>query len=329
MRTASMRAVIASGYGTAEVLSVQEVPIPEPSDSELLVGVEASSLNALDWHLVTGTPYLVRLREGLRRPKRLTPGADFAGTVVKVGKEVTRFLPGDLVFGECQGGGCAEFVTVDAESAVALPPNVSFEAGGATPVAGLTALQGLRTHGAIQPGESVLINGAAGGVGTFAVQIAQALGAEVTAVCSARNVEMVRALGADTVIDYGTTDFVVGGARFDVMLDNVGNRSPADCLAVLRSGARFVAVSGPKTNRWLGPVPHIIHTAMVFRRSAPSFHQFTAQPSAADLTFLGELLAEGKVSPSIDRVIGLEDVADGLTEIGSGHTRAKIVVKPA
>jgi NADPH:quinone reductase-like Zn-dependent oxidoreductase len=323
-----MRVVVAQGYGLADVLEVEEVAVPTPGEAEILVRVEGSSLNALDWHFLTGTPYLIRISNGLRRPKRRIPGADVAGTVVAVGSGITRHAIGDDVFGECEGGGCAPYLAVDATSVVTKPASVSFEAAGATPVAGLTALQGLRTHGSLQPGEHVLINGAAGGVGTFAVQIAKALGAEVTAVCSTGNVEMVRSLGADTVIDYTTDDFVEGGARFDVLLDNVGNRTPAECLAVLRAGARFVAVSGPKTNRWLGPVPHISRTALAFRRAEPSFRVFTASPVEADLITLGELLADGSVVPAIDRVIGLDDVAAGLTEIGTGHTRSKIAVVP-
>jgi len=324
----TMRAAVAHRYGNADVLAVEDLPVPTPGDGELLVHVEGSSLNALDWHFLTGTPYLIRPSNGLRRPKRTIPGADVAGTVVATGPGVTEFRPGDAVFGECKGGGCAPYLTVDATNVVSKPANVSFEAAGATPVAGLTALQGLRTHGSVQPGERVLINGAAGGVGTFAVQIAKALGADVTAVCSSGNVDLVRSLGADTVIDYTTDDFVDGGSRFDVMLDNVGNRTPADCLAVLRPGARFVAISGPKTNRWLGPVPHIVRTALAFLRADPSFHQFVASPVEADLTFLGELLAGGSITPAIDRVIGLDDVADGLTEISTGHTKAKIAVRP-
>lgn len=323
-----MRAVVARRYGTAEVAAVENVPVPTPQQGEVLIEVEASSLNALDWHLLTGTPYLVRPSAGLRRPKRTIPGADVAGTVVAIGSDVTRFGPGDLVFGESHGGGFAEYLTVDATNVVAKPVDVSFEHAAATPVAGLTALQGLRTHGAVQPGDHVLINGAAGGVGTFAVQIAKALGANVTAVCSTRNIDRVRSLGADDVIDYNRDDLVIGGPRFDVMFDNVGNRTPAECLAVLRPHARYVAVTGPKTNRWLGPVPHIARAALAFRRSSPSFHQFIASASHDDLTFLGDLLAAGTITPAIDRVIGLDQVADGLTEIGTGHARAKIVVTP-
>jgi NADPH:quinone reductase-like Zn-dependent oxidoreductase len=325
---ATMRAIVATGYGATDVLVHREVPTPSPEPEQVLVAVRASSLNALDWHFVSGTPYLIRMMNGLRRPKRMIPGADVAGIVVDVGAAVTRFAVGDAVFGECSGGGCSPYLAVHESHVVAKPDDVSFEHAAATPVAGLTALQGLRTHGAVQPGEHVLVNGAAGGVGTFAVQFATALGAEVTAVCSSRNVDLVRSLGADTVIDYTTTDFVEGGAQFDVMLDNVGNRTPAECLAVLRRGARYVAVSGPKENRWLGPVPHIVRTGIAFWRAEPSFHQFTAAPVVGDLQFLGELLSAGSITPVIDRVVGLDGVAAGITEISTGHARAKIVVTP-
>ncbi len=221
-----------------------------------------------------------------------------------------------------------EYLTVKETSVVAIPDGVSFEAAGATPVAGLTALQGLRTHGDVQPGERVLINGAAGGVGTMSVQIAKALGAHVTAVCSTRNVEMIRSLGADEVLDYTRDDFVDGGARFDVMLDNVGNRHPREVRSVIVTGGRYVVISGPKANRWVDPLPYLVRARLAFVRSESSFHQFTAEATIDDLTFLGELLASGRLVPQVDRVIGLDGVADALTEIGSGHARAKIVVTP-
>ena len=324
----TMRAAVARSYGTAEVVTVEQVPTPTAGKDQVVLRVEGSSLNALDWHFLTGTPYFLRLVAGVRRPKRIVHGADVAGTVVAVGADVTSPRPGDAVFGETSGGGCAPYVAVEAKEVVPIPHGVSFQAAAATPVAGLTALQGLRTHGAVQPGDHVAVNGAAGGVGTFAVQIAKALGAEVTAVCSTRNVDMVRRLGADHVVDYTADDFVAGGARFDVLLDNVGNRTAAECCSVLRPGGRYVAVSGPKTNRWLGPVPHLIRTRVGFVRADASFHQFTTSPNRDDLAFLGELLATGALVPEIERTVDLDGVAEALTEIGSGHARAKIVVVP-
>lgn len=324
----TMTAVTARSYGGPEVLATEELPVPTPRAGELLVEVRATSLNALDWHFLTGTPYLMRAMFGLRHPKRTVRGADVAGVVVAVGAGVTRFEVGDPVFGEGTGGGCGQYLTVEETDVAAIPDGVSFEDAAATPVAGLTALQGLRTHGAVEPGDRVLINGAAGGVGTMAVQIAKALGAEVTAVCSTRNVDMVRALGADEVLDYTRDDFVDGGARFDVMLDNVGNRRPKDVRGVLVAGGRYVAISGPKANRWVDPLPYLVRARLAFVRRDTSFHQFTAAPNLDDLTFLGEMLASGRLVPRIDRVVGLDGVADGLREIGSGHARAKIVVVP-
>lgn len=324
----TMRAAVARRYGTAEVISVENVPIPTPRKGEVLIHVAASSLNALDWHFLTGTPYLLRLIAGVRRPKRIIHGADVAGTVVAVGADVTSVRVGQRVFGQSAGGGFAPYVGTKAEGVLVIPAGVSFEAAGATPVAGLTALQGLRTHGAVRRGEHVLINGAAGGVGTFAVQIAKALGAEVTAVCSTRNVDMVRRLGADHVVDYSTDDFVFGGARFDVMLDNIGNRSADECMSVLRAAGRYVAVSGPKENRWLGPVVHLVRTKFAFRRTDATFHQFTAASNQADLAFLGSLIASGAIVPEVQRTIGLDEVADAMAELGSGHLRAKILVVP-
>lgn len=324
----TMRAAVARRYGTPEVITVEEIAVPVPRADELLIKIEASSLNALDWHFLTGTPYFLRLIAGLRRPKRIVPGADVAGIVAAVGSEVSDFRPGDAVFGECEGGGCAGFLTTKVNTVVAKPPEVSFQAAGATGAAGLTALQGLWTHGNVQPGDEVLINGAAGGVGTFAVQIAKALGANVTAVCSARNVKMVSALGADRVIDYTTQDFVDCGQRFDLMFDNVGNRTPAECKSVLQPKARYVLTTGPKNNRLLDPMPYVVRSALSFKRAEQSFHQFTASPNRKDLTFLGELLVSGDVTPQIQRVVGLDGVAAGLAEIGTGHAKAKIAVVP-
>jgi NADPH:quinone reductase-like Zn-dependent oxidoreductase len=324
----TMAAVVGRRYGSPDVLAIERVPTPAPRQREVLVQVAAASLNALDWHYLTGTPYFLRVTAGFRRPKRTIPGADVAGTVVATGPGVTDISIGDAVFGECGGGGCATYASVPADRLVLKPAAVSFEAAAATPVAGVTALEGLRTHAALRPGERALINGAAGGVGTFAVQIAKALGADVTAVCSTRNVDMIRALGADEVIDYTNDDVVRGGARFDVMFDNVGDRSPDELMRLLRPGARYVVVTGPKTNRWLGPVPHLIRARWAFRRGDASFHQFIASMDHDDLTYLSELLATRRVTPAIDRVIRLDGVAAGLAEIGTGHTRAKIVVVP-
>lgn len=326
----TMVAVVARRYGGPEVVAVETVPTPKPARGELLVRVAASSANALDWHFLTGTPYFLRLIAGLRRPRRLIPGSDVAGTVVAVGTGVSGVHVGDTVFGECAGGGFASFVTVDANHVVGLPPGVELAAAAATPVAGLTALQGLRTHAAVRAGDRVLINGAAGGVGTFALQVARALGAGgITAVCSTGNVEQARTLGATRVIDYLRDDFVEAGAEYDVVLDMVGNRTTAQILSILAPDGRYVAVSGPKANRWLGPVPHLARTRLRFSRASQTFHQFTAAPDVGDLRFLAQLLASGELTPAIDRVVGFDGVAAALDEIGAGHLRAKIVVVPS
>ncbi len=248
--------------------------------------------------------------------------------VVGVGPDAAGYAIGDRVFGECEGGGCSPYVAVDPSHAAHIPEGVSYVDAAATPVAGLTAIQGLRTHANVQPGERVLINGAAGGVGTFAVQAAKMLGAHVTAVCSNKNVEMVRSLGADVVIDYTTTDFVTKEHRFHVMMDNVGNRTSKECLGLLEPDGRYVIVSGPKKNRWLGPIPHIAGKALTFRRASQTFHQFVASPNTKDLEELGEALAAGALKPEIYRTTDLDGVAEAMAEIGSGHTPAKIVVIP-
>ena len=317
----TMVAAVSRRYGTPDLLAVEDVPTPTPGRGDVLVRVVASSLNALDWHYMTGTPYFLRVVAGLRRPKRTIPGADLAGIVVAAGADVAALHVGDAVFGTCDGGACAGYVTVKADHALPKPTDVSFEDAAATPVAGLTALQGLRTHADVRPGDRVLVNGAAGGVGTFAVQIAVALGAEVTAVCSTRNVDMVRALGADDVVDYTREDIVERGDRFDVMFDNVGDRPAAEVLRVLRPGARYVAVTGPKKNRWLGPVVKLARDRWRFRTADVSFHQFVQSANRADLAYLGDLLAAHQITPAIDRVVGLDGVAAGIAELGTGHTR--------
>jgi NADPH:quinone reductase-like Zn-dependent oxidoreductase len=251
-----------------------------------------------------------------------------AATVMGLGDGVDHVAVGDSVFGEIKGGACAHYVVADTKGLVPIPPSVPVESAAATPVAGLTALQALRTHARLQPGERVLINGASGGVGTMAVQIAKALGAHVTGVCSAGNVDLVRSIGADRVIDYTSSDFVVGGPRFDVMLDNVGNRSANECLSVLVPDGRYVQTSGPKENRWFGPMLSIGGRALRFLRASQSFHQFTAEPNQEDMLFLAGLLESGALVPQIQRTIDLAGVAEAVAEISGGHTRAKIVVKP-
>jgi NADPH:quinone reductase-like Zn-dependent oxidoreductase len=325
----TMRAVTARRYGDAAVLAIESLPTPAVAPGKLLVRVMGSSVNALDWHLVTGTPLMVRLIMGLRKPKRLIQGADISGIVEAVGSGVTGYSIGDAIFGESAGGAFADYAVIDANIVAPLPTGVDFTDAGVTPVAGLTALQALRTHGAVKAGDRVLINGAAGGVGTFAIQIAQALGArEITAVCSTANVEQSRALGATRVIDYRIDDFITVGGTYDVVLDMQGNRSAAQLRSILAPGARYVAVSGPMTNRLLGPVPHLLRMSFALRRADASFHQFTAAATLEDLNYLATLLASGQLVPAIERVVGLDGVADAVAQIASGHGPGKIAVVP-
>ncbi len=325
----TMRAVCADRYGDPSVLELRnDAPIPQLGEHDVLVRVHASALNPLDWHFTTGTPYFIRLVAGLRRPKRMTPGADLAGTVVAVGRGVTGWKTDDAVVGESlRGGGCGEYAALDARHIMAKPDDLSFDDVAATPAAGLTAIQALRTHAAVQAGDRVLINGAAGGVGTFAVQIARAMGAVVTGVCSTRNVEMVERLGAADVVDYTADDITRRAGEFDVLIDNVGNLG-ASSVDLLADGGRYVMVSGPKANPWIDPLPTMLRTRLRFVRSGRSFHQFTASPRRSDLTTLIEYLQSGDVVPQIDRTIGLDDVPDALAEIGRGHVPAKILVHP-
>jgi NADPH:quinone reductase-like Zn-dependent oxidoreductase len=274
--------------------------------------------------MMTGTPYLVRPQAGFRRPKRPTLGADVAGTVEAVGKDVTAFKAGDDVFGGV-GSGYAEYAVAREGTLALKPANVTFEQAAAVPVAALTALQGLRDHGRIQPGQHVLINGASGGVGTFAIQIAKTLGAEVTAVCSTGNVETARSLGADHVIDYTLEDFSQGDHRYDLMLDIVGTGPVATCKDVLTSGGTYVVVGGPK-GRWLGPIPRLLKAKLTFVKGDRTMGFFVAKQNAKDLEFLAELMESGKISSVIEATYPLDEVPDALSRFGNGHAKGKTVI---
>ena len=319
-----MKAIVRTTYGPPEVLEVGEIDKPVPAEDEVLVRVRATSVNPVDWHTLTGTPYLLRLQEGLRGPKSEQLGVDFAGTVEAVGANVTGVQPGDDVFGG-RSGAFAEYVSVR-DAVVRKPPNLSFEQAAAVPIAGLTALQGLRDKGGLQSGQKVLINGASGGVGTFAMQIGKALGAEVTGVCSTRNVDQARSLGADRVIDYTQEDFTRSGERYDVLLDIAGNRTWKELTRVLADGATLVLVGGPKTNRWIGPMGHLanlkLHSLGRSRRVAP----FLAKLNKDDLESLGKLLEDGSVTPVVERRYELGETADALSYLGEGHAQGKIVL---
>ena len=323
-----MKAIVYCDYGDAEVLRLEDVETPVPNDDQLLVKVHAASLNPLDWHLMRGTPYLVRMMAGLRRPESMRLGVDFSGTVEAVGKNVTQFKPGDEVFGG-RDGALAEYVAVRADRAVVTKPaNVSFEQAASVPIAAITALQSLRDKAKVQPGEKVLINGASGGVGTFAVQIAKSLGAVVTGVCSTRNLDMVRSLGADRVIDYTKEDFATGSERYDAIVDNVGNRSLSEFRRVLTPKGRYVLVGGggPGDHPWIGPFGRVIGAALEKPFISQQMGMFIAELNKEDLTVLAGLMASGKVTPVIDRRYPLSDTASAMRYLEEGHARGKVIV---
>jgi len=321
-----MKAAVRDRFGSPDVVELREIEKPTPADDEVLVRVRAASVNPADWYGVTGRPYVGRPAMGLLKPRSNRLGVDFAGTVDAVGKDVTQFRPGDEVFGG-RDGAFAEYVCVREERAVVpKPANVTFEQAAAVPVAALTALQGLRDKGQIQPGHRVLINGASGGVGTFAVQIAKALGAEVTGVCSTRNVDTVGSLGADHVIDYTRDDFTRSDQRFDLLLDIAGNRSWSEYKRVLNPQATLVMVGAPKGTRLLGPLSHIVKVRLAALRSSRKVVFFIAKFDKADMLVLQELLEAGKVTPVIDRRYELSEIADALRYLGEGHAQGKIVL---
>ena len=321
-----MRAIVRDKFGSPDVLELKDIDRPVVTDDDVLVRVRATSVNAGDWYTLTGRPFLGRMAFGLMKPKLAVLGTDFAGTVESAGRNVKQFQPGDEVFGGTSEA-YAEYVSVPADGAVVpKPANITFEQAGAVAVAALTALQGLRDKGHIQAGQKVLINGASGGVGTFAVQIAKSFGAEVTAVCSTRNVEIARSLGADHVIDYTHDDFTRSDQRYDLMLDIAGSRSWSECKRVLNPHATLVVVGAPKGNRLLGPVSHLAKVGLAAMRSTQKVVFFIATLNKADLVVLQELLEAGKVTPSIDRRYELSDVADALRYLEEGHARGKIVI---
>ena len=319
-----MRAIVRNTYGPPDVLELGETDRPELTDDGVLVRVRAASINAADWYELTGTPYVARMQMGLRKPKSNTLGVDFAGTVEAVGRDVTQLRPGDDVFGG-RSGAFADYVCAR-RAVVAKPAALTFEDAAAVPVAALTALQGLRDKGQLQAGQKVLINGASGGVGTFAIQIAKALGAEVTGVCSTRNVDTARSLGADHVIDYMREDFTQTDRRYDLLLDIAGSRSWSECKRVLNPKATLVIVGAPKGNRSLGPLGHIAKVRLASIPSSQRTLFFVAKFNMPDMVVLRDLLESGKVKPIIDRRHELNEIADAFRYMGEGHAQGKIVV---
>ena len=319
-----MKAVVRDRYGSPDVLELAEVELPELADDCALVRVRATSVNPAEWYAVTGRPRIMRLLKARRTPKDRRLGVDFAGTVEAVGKDVTHVRPGDEVFGG-KSGAFAEYVCVR-DAVVPKPANVTFEQAGVVGVAGLTALQGLRDKGNVQPGQKVLINGASGGVGTFAVQIAKALGAEVTGVCSTRKVELARSLGADRVIDYTQEDFTRSGERYDVLFDIAGNRTWSECRRVLGPDATLVMVGAPKGNALLGPLGPVVRKRLAAVGSRRKVVFFIARFNRPDMDVLRELIESGKVKPVVDRTYELSEIADAFLYLGEGHARGKIAV---
>lgn len=321
----SMKAIVFCEYGSPDVLALEQVEKPVPADDQVCVRVRAASANPLDWHRMRGTPYVARAEMGLRKPKEIRLGIDFAGTVEAVGRNVTRFKPGDDVFGG-RTGAFAEHVCVREDRAIVTKPaNVTFEEAAAVPVAAVTALQALRDRGKLRAGEKVLVNGASGGVGTFAVQIAKSLGAEVTGVCSTRNVELVRSLGADRVIDYTREDFTKGGDRWDLILDNVGNHSLLDSRRALVPGGRYVMVGGP-AGRWVDPLPRAVGAFVLSRFVHEDLGMMLARLTPQDLAVLRDLLEAGKIRPAIDRRYPLSEVPAAIRYLEQGHARGKVIV---
>lgn len=327
-----MKAIVYHRYGQPlDVLKYEEVDKPVPADDEVSIAVRAASVNPYDWHFIFGTPFLLRLMSGLREPRRPTPGVDVAGVVDAVGKNVTGLKPGDAVFGWCKRGSLAEYTCTPPSMLALKPENVSFEQAATLAIAGMTALQALRDRARVQPGQRVLINGASGGIGTFAVQIAKSLGATVTGVCSTRNLEMVRSIGADRVIDYTQEDLTRGSERYDVIIDLVGTHSFTAYRRVLKPKGMVVPIGGGGTaGRDFGPwfrrfLFELLWSPFVSQKLAP----LLARGRKEDLTALGELVSAGTVTPVIDRRYPLTAGAEAFQYLAEGHARGKVVVTVA
>src|SRR5438034_1293810 len=323
-----MKAIVYCDYGLTN-LKLENIEKPTPNDDQVLVKVRAASVNPYDWHFVEGTPKIMRMMGvGLRKPKDTQLGVDFAGTVEAVGKNVTQFKPGDEVFGG-RSGAFAEYVCRRAEGAIALKPaNITFEQAASVNIAGITALQAIRDKGKVQSGQKVLINGASGGVGTFAVQIAKSFDAEVTGVCSTRNLEMVRSLGADHVIDYTKEDSAKSGQRYDVILDNVPNHSLSECRRVLTPQGKYVMIGGggPNDNRWIGPFGRLIQALVISPFVRQKIGMMMAELKKSDLAILGDMMQSGKVKPVIDRTYRLSELPAAIAYLEEGHARGKVVI---
>ena len=324
-----MKAITSTKYGSPDELELKEIDKPVVEDDEVLVLVRAASVNAYDWHLIRGLPYIARLAGsglgfGLSKPKSNVRGRDVAGVVEAVGKNVKRFQSGDEVFGECDGT-LAEYACASEDFFALKPTNLTFEEAAAMPMAANTALQGLRDEGQLQAGQKVLINGASGGVGTFAVQIAKSFGAEVTAVCSTNKVDMIRSIGADHVIDYTQEDFTRNGSRYDLVFDLVANRSLSDIRRALAGGGILV-LSGGSGSRWFGPMGLIVRALLTSLLTRQKLRKLDAGPNADNLIVLKDLVESGKITPVIDRTYMLSETPDAISYLEEGHAQGKIVI---
>jgi NADPH:quinone reductase-like Zn-dependent oxidoreductase len=321
-----MKGVVYRCYGSPAVLRYEDIAKPAPAEDEVLVKVRAASVNPLDWHYMEGTPYMVRIGAGFGKPDNPRLGVDFAGTVEAVGRNVTRFKPGDEVFGG-KFGAFAEYVAVREDRALALKPNnMTFEQAAAVPIAAVTALQALRDTGQLRPGQKVLINGASGGVGTFAVQIAKSLGAEVTGVCSTRNVDLVRSLGADHVIDYTQEDFTQGTQHYDLILDNVGTHSLLEYKRVLNPKGIYTMIGTTNPGNWFAWLSIPVKGMMLSKFVSQKFGMTMAELNKDDLATLGTLMQSGKLTPVIDRRYKLSGTSEAVRYVEAGHARGKVVL---
>ena len=323
-----MKAILYHAYGASDVLHLEETQKPLLNDNQVLIKVRAAAVNPLDWHYMRGTPYILRVTgAGLRRPSDPRLGTDAAGQVEAIGKKVTQFKPGDEVFGAV-GGAFAEYARAAEKNIVLKPANLTFEQAAAVPVAGLSALQALRDKGQLRSGQKVLINGASGGVGTFAVQIAKSFGADVTGVCSTKNVDLVRSLGADHVIDYTREDFTQGAQRYDLILDNVENHSLSAYRRVMTPKGVYVLIGGggPNDGHWLGPMAGPIKEAVYSPFVSQKFVMLLASIEKHDLMILHEMLESKKITPVIDRTYTLSEVPAAIAYLEAGHARGKVII---
>jgi NADPH:quinone reductase-like Zn-dependent oxidoreductase len=320
-----MKAVTQDRYGSSEVLRLADVDTPEIGEHQVLIEVRAASINAVDPAVMRGRPYVLRLGFGLRRPRFEIRGSDVAGMVVRVGSGVTRFKAGDEVFGAGKGAFAEFAVAVERELALK-PDHLSFEQAAAMPMAGLTALQGLRDVARIEPGQTVLVIGASGGVGTFVVQVARALGGDVTAVCSTRNVDTARSIGANQVIDYTREDFTAAPGHFDVVFDNAASHPLSVTRRLLKSSGMLIPNNGALSSRWLASLPRLLHAIVLFPFVPQRLGLFVSKVTSEDLEALARMSENGEVTPVIDRIYGLDDVPDAMAYVGEGHARGKVVI---